>query len=71
MSIKSKSIIIALLCIVFLPNLLWGQNTPKFLVLTKVHLNQKAEFTVEQWKAHEKESERQSSTHCITLPCIS
>jgi hypothetical protein len=54
MSIKSKSIIIALLCMA-LPTLLWGQNTPKFLVLTKVHLNQKAEFTVEQWKAHEKE----------------
>jgi hypothetical protein len=25
------------------------------LILTKVHFNQKADFTVEQWKAHEKE----------------
>jgi hypothetical protein len=54
MSIKFKSIGIAVLCMA-LPTLIWGQTAPKFLVLTKVHFDQKADFTVEQWKAHEKE----------------
>lgn len=55
MSNKSKGIIITMLCLTFLPTLLGAQNDPKLLILTKVHFNSKADFTVEQWKAHEKE----------------
>lgn len=55
MSIKSKSIASTLLCLALLPTLLWAQNAPTLLILTKVHINGNADFTVEQWKAHEKE----------------
>ena len=44
-----------LLCLALLPSLGWAQNDPQFLVVTRVHLNTKADFTVDQWKAHEKE----------------
>lgn len=47
---------IALLCLsLLLPNFLLAQNEPKYLVVTRVHLNPESEFTVDQWKAHEKE----------------
>src|SRR5258706_472805 len=46
---------IAMLCLALLPSLAWGQNDPQFLVVTRVHVNPKADFTVDQWKAHEKE----------------
>lgn len=54
MSIKMPKSII-MLCLAILPSLAWGQNDPQFLVVTRVHFNPKAEFTLDQWKAHEKE----------------
>jgi hypothetical protein len=50
---KNNSIM--LLCLALLPSLGLAQNDPQFLVVTRVHLNSKADFTVGQWKAHEKE----------------
>lgn len=45
-----------MLCLtLLLPSLLWAQNDPKFLILTRFHFNPQGDFTVEQWKAHEKE----------------
>jgi hypothetical protein len=55
MSIKSKGIISTMLCLALLPSLLWAQNDPQWLILTRFHFDPKADFTVEQWKAHEKE----------------
>jgi hypothetical protein len=52
---KTKSIVTAMLCVALLPTLLWAQNEPKFLVITRVHFNTKSDFTLDQWKAHERE----------------
>jgi hypothetical protein len=52
---KSKGIIGLMLCLALLPSFVWAQNDPQFLVLTRVHFDPKTDFTIDQWKAHEKE----------------
>lgn len=56
MSTTSRGIISTMLCLaLLLPSLLWAQSDPQFLILTRFHFNPQSDFTVEQWKAHEKE----------------
>jgi hypothetical protein len=52
---KSLGVTSVMLCLAFLPSLVWAQNDTQFLVITRVHFNPNTEFTVDQWKAHEKE----------------
>jgi hypothetical protein len=50
---KLRSMIMLFMAV--LPSIVWGQNGPQFLVVTRVHFNPNTEFTFDQWKAHEKE----------------
>lgn len=52
---KLKGITSVMLCLAFLPALVWAQNAPQYLVVTRVHVKPNPDFTVDQWKAHEKE----------------
>jgi hypothetical protein len=58
---KLKGILCATLCLALMPTLAGAQaqsappTGPQFLVVTQVHLNTKSDFTIEQWKAIEKE----------------
>jgi hypothetical protein len=45
----------AILFTLLLSSSLWAQNDAKILVVTRVHGNLKGDFTMDQWKAHEKE----------------
>jgi hypothetical protein len=52
---KSNGITRVMLCLALLPSLVFGQNDPQYLVVTRVHMNPTTDFTIDQWKAHEKE----------------
>ena len=47
--------IVAILCMAFLPSVLVAQNEPQLLVVARLHFNPSANFTLDEWKAHEKE----------------
>lgn len=55
MSIKKISSLGPMLCMALLPFVTSAQNDPRFLVLTRAHLSLETTFTVDEWKAHEKE----------------
>jgi hypothetical protein len=55
MSTKKISGIGLMLCMAFLPFVVGAQNDPQFLVLTRVHLSRETKFTLDEWKAQEKE----------------
>lgn len=55
MTVKKFKGILTMLCTAFLPALLFAQNDPQLLVVTRVHFNPTANFSFDEWKAHEKQ----------------
>ena len=55
MSTKKISGISLMVCMALLPFIVSAQNNPQRLVLTRVHLDRNAQFTLDEWKAQEKE----------------
>ncbi len=55
MSTKKISGISLMVCMALLPFIVSAQNDPQLLVLTRVHLNRDTQFTLDEWKAQEKE----------------
>ena len=54
LSSNLKGIALSMLYVAFLPSLSHAQNDPYFLVVTRAHFNPQSDFTLDDWKAHEK-----------------
>jgi hypothetical protein len=55
MIVKKLISIFTMLCTAFLPAASFAQTDPQLLVVTRVHFNPTANFTFDEWKAHEKQ----------------